>query len=318
MRNNANVDSISASSGSPPTNVYHTTAPMNQLRDMLLTDMEHSNSNDHNDVKDLSFRNQPQQAPVITSTAPPIVHLDSSNHDFDSSRASSVHADTEPSNEKTDNHTHSVRVRKLSESSHHTDHEHSHNNYKFKNYIQQRFSQDNNSSHHGEHHEETASSINLIHENSQSGDKSPSDTAPPHAKKSKLYADFAECSSCDEAKPTTNGITEFKTEPLLNHGFQLFPKPTANSSNARFPHNTVPIFALHAQGRHYIPLNVDYEALVPYLGGFDLLDKNCNNQMAPCHSININVNFSPPNRSKLANTVFNGRSKAENVMCNGW
>lgn len=296
---------------------------MNQLRDMLLTDMEHSNSNDHNDVKDLSFRNQPQQAPVITSTAPPIVHLDSS-HDFDSSRASSVHADTEPSNEKNDNHTHSVRVRKLSDSSHHTiDHEHSHNNYKFKNYIQQRFSQDN-SSHHGEHGHEDAAAMNLIHENSHqsSGDKSPSvDAAPPHAKKSKLYTDFAECSSCDEAKPTTNGITEFKTEPslLTHHPFQLFPKPTVNGSSARFPpHNPVPIFALHSQSRHYIPLSVDYESLVPYLGGFDLLDKNCNNQMAPCHSININVNFSPPNRSKLANTVFNGRSKAENVMCNGW
>lgn len=102
--------------------------------------MEHSNSNDHHDVKDLSFRNQPQQAAVITSTAPPIVHLDSSNHDFDSSRASSVHADTELSNEKTDS---SVRVRKLSDSSH-PDHEHNHNNYKFKNYIQQRFSQDTN------------------------------------------------------------------------------------------------------------------------------------------------------------------------------
>lgn len=311
LRNNA--DSISASSGSPPTNVYHNAAPMNQLRNMLLTDMDHSNSNDHNDVKDLSFRsNQPQQAAVITSTAPPIVHLDSSNHDFDSSRASSVHADTEISNEKTDSTTQSVRVRKLSESSH-PDHEH-HNNYKFKNYIQQRFSQDNNS-HHDEHHDD-ATAINLAHENGQSADKGSLDeSAAPHAKKAKFY-DFAECSSCDETKPTTNGITDFKSEPLTN-GYQIFPKPNAANVTGRFPHNPVPIFALHSQGRHYVPLSVDYETLVPYLDGFDLIGKNCA-QMPPCHSVTISVNFTPPARSKLANAICNGRTKGDSLLCNGW
>lgn len=280
--------------------------------------MEHSNTNDHNDVKDLSFRNQPQQAPVITSTAPPIVHLDSSNHDFDSSRASSVHADTELSNEKTDSASQTVRVRKLSESSH-PDHEHNHNNYKFKNYIQQRFSQDNNVN--GEHHHDDGTAINLVHENGQTIEKHSTgdDSAPASAKKAKFY-DFTECSSCDETnqKPTTNGITGFKIEPISN-AYQLFQKPSVNNNNnnTRFPHNSVPIFALHSQGRHYIPLNVDYETLVPYLGGFDLLDKNCN-QMTPCHSININVNFTPPNRTKLNNPLCNGRSKSDNIMCNGW
>lgn len=311
-----NVDSISASSGSPPATVYHNPAPMNQLRSMLLTDMEHSNSNDHNDVKDLSFRSsQPQQAAVITSTAPPIVHLDSSNHDFDSSRASSVHADTEVSNEKTDSTTQSVRLRKLSDS--YQDHEH-HNNYKFKNYIQQRFSQDNNS-HHGEHHDEhhdDATAINLVHENGSTVEKGSLDeSAQPHAKKAKFY-DFTECSSCDETKPTTNGITEFKTEPLTN-GYQMFSKPNSASTSARFPHNPVPIFALHSQGRHYVPLNIDYETLVPYLDGFDLIGKNCA-QMPPCHSVTISVNFTPSARSKLANSVCNGRTKGDSLVCSGW
>lgn len=324
---------MSASSGSPPTNVYHNAAPMNQLRNMLLTDMEHSNSNDHNDVKDLSFRSnhQPQQAAVITSTAPPIVHLDSSNHDFDSSRASSVHADTEISNEKTDSTTQSVRIRKLSESSH-PDHEH-HNNYKFKNYIQQRFSQDNNG-HHGEHDGDLhhsgddTTAINLIHENGQThteknGTSLDDTAAGPLAKKQKFY-DFAnECSSCDETKPTTNGITEFKSEPMpTTNGYQIFPKPNNNATNnasARFPHNPVPIFALHSQGRHYVPLSVDYETLVPYLDGFDLIGKNCA-QMPPCHSVTISVNFTPPTtRSKLTNAVCNsGRAKSDSLVCNGW
>lgn len=273
---------------------------MNQLRNMLLTDMEHSNSNDHNDVKDLSFRNQPQQAPVITSTAPPIVHLDSSNHDFDSSRASSVHADTELSNEKIDRTSSpTVRVRKLSESSH-TDHEHSHNNYKFKQYIQQRFSQDNH-----EHHEDSTAAINLIHENGHSIEKSNSidESTVPQAKKAKFY-DFTECST----------FTEFKAEPLTN-SYQLFQKPSVTNGTARFPQHSVPIFALHSQGRHYVPLNVDYDALLPYLGGFDLIEKT-SNQLLPCHSININVNFTPSTRSKLINNVCNGRPKAD--QCNGW
>lgn len=292
---------------------------MNQLRNMLLTDMDHSNSNDHNDVKDLSFRsNQPQQAAVITSTAPPIVHLDSSNHDFDSSRASSVHADTEISNEKTDSTTQSVRVRKLSESSHPEDH-HEHHNYKFKNYIQQRFSQDNNShgdhGDHGDHsdHNDDSTAINLVHENGQPMVEK-GDSAPSHAKKAKFF-DFAECSSCDETKPSTNGI-EFKSEPLAN-GY-LFTKPNTANAAARFPHNPVPIFALHSQGRHYLPLTVDYEALVPYLDGIDLIGKNCA-QMPPCHSVTISVNFTTSsNRTKLANAVCNGRAKGDSLVCNGW
>lgn len=318
LRNNA--DSVSASSGSPPTTAYHNAAPMNQLRNMLSTEIDHSNSNDdHNDVKDLSFRlNQPQQAAVITSTAPPIVHLDSSNHDFDSSRASSVHADTEISNEKTDSTTQSVRVRKLSESSH-PDHEH-HNNYKFKNYIQQRFSQDNNhhEDHHDDEHHDDTSAINLVHENDQSIEKSLLDetTTPPYPNKRAKFFDFAECSSCDETKPTTNGITEFKSEPHTN-GYQIFPKPNATNASARFPHNPVPIFALHSQGRHYVPLSVDFESLAPYLDGFDLIGKNCT-QLPPCHSVTISVNFTPLNRSKLANAVCNSRSKSDSLVCNGW
>lgn len=285
---------------------------MNQLRDILLTEMDHSNSNDHNDVKDLSFRNQPQQAPVITSTAPPIVHLDTSNHDFDSSRASSVHAEHGATAEADGGALRSVRVRKLSDSSHHTDTEH--HNYKFKNYIQQRFSQDNNghAEDHDDHHDD---SIVLIHESIQNGDKSPSDIQSTRAKKPKLCSDFAECSSCDEAKPTTNGITEFKTEPVSN-SYPLFTKPANGSIGNRFGHNLVPIFALHSHGRHYVPLNVEYEVLVPYLGGFDLSDKNCG-PITPCHSININVNFVPTTtRSKMS--AFNGRSKVDNIMCNGW
>lgn len=306
-----NVDSISASSGSPPANLYHHPAsvPINHPLREMLNDLEHSNSNDNNDVKDLSFHNQPQQAPVITSTAPPIVHHDSSNHDFDSSRASSVHAENGSATvENGDAAMRSVRVRKLSESlAHHMDQEHNHN-YKFKNYIQQRFSQDNNG--HDEGHHDEASDGTTHDESHTDGHKSP-DESIVRSKKAKMFTDLAECSSCDEAKPSTNCIGDFKTEPNPN-AYKIFSKPILNGTS-RFTHNSVPIFALHSQGLHYVPLNVDYEALIPYLNGHDLLDKSCV-PMASCHSVNINVNF---NRSKISNT-YNGRSKTENVLCNGW
>ncbi|XP_067619377.1 transcription factor cwo isoform X2 [Eurosta solidaginis] len=52
----------------------------------------------------------------------------------------------------------------------------------------------------------------------------------------------------------------------------------------------VPIFALHGQGTYYVPLNVDYNVLVPFLNGADLLEKNYAS-MPVVHPININVNF---------------------------
>lgn len=251
------------------------------------TDMEHSNSNDHNDIKDLSLRGQPQQAPVITSTAP-LVHLDTTSHDFDSSRASSVHLENVPHEG-----TRTARMRKLSESSHH-ENEHNSNSYKFKNYIQQRFSQDLN---HLDDHE-----VSVIND---CGNKSPSDVPC----KKKMCLDFMESSSCDE-KPSTNGITEFKNEVHCN-SYPIFSKPCG--LNGGLHSSTVPIFALHAQGRYYVPLNVDYEALLPYLSGSDLFDKQAG-QMPPLHAININVNFAYA-RSKPISSQ--SRHKLDKIS-NGW
>lgn len=276
MRNN-NVDTFSASSGSPPVSGFlNLSPPLVQHRDHLSSDMEiNHNSNDHNDIKDLSLKGQPQQAAIITSTAPAI-HLDtSSNPDFDSSRASSVHLDIGHPHESV---LRTGRVRKLSDSCHDNEH---HNNYKFKNYIQQRFSQDT-------HHMDDTSSVMT----DCGGDKSPSLSGEqPCSKKPKLTClDYAEGSSCDE-KPSTNGSggggiggANFKTENGMN-AFQMYSKPIMSGL-----HNPVPIFALHAQGRFYVPLNVEYDAVLPYLGGVDLFDKSCG-PMPPLHAININVNF---------------------------
>ncbi|XP_035780600.1 transcription factor cwo-like isoform X1 [Anopheles albimanus] len=150
-----------ANGGSP---IYLAGGPIGHLRDMMScpSDIEHS-SNDHHDVKDLSFRsgtssstsstnNNPPQAPVITSTAPSVQHLDtSSNHstqDYDAPSppricggVAGLQQDTNNNLNQHESVLRTIRMRKFSEHAS-PEHEHSHNSYKFKNYIQQRFSQD--------------------------------------------------------------------------------------------------------------------------------------------------------------------------------
>uniref|UniRef100_A0A6E8VHY9 BHLH domain-containing protein n=1 Tax=Anopheles coluzzii TaxID=1518534 RepID=A0A6E8VHY9_ANOCL len=163
-----------ANGGSP---IYLAGGQLGHLREILTcpSDLEHS-SNDHHDVKDLSFRsatstsssthsnNNPPQAAVITSTAPSIVqhHLDtSSNHstqDYDApspparlcpnGTGASLQQDTNNNINQHESVLRTIRMRKFSEHAS-PEHEHSHNSYKFKNYIQQRFSQDTHENGHG-------------------------------------------------------------------------------------------------------------------------------------------------------------------------
>ncbi|XP_053672380.1 transcription factor cwo [Anopheles nili] len=157
-----------ANGGSP---IYLAGGQLGHLREMLTcpSDLEHS-SNDHHDVKDLSLRSatstssssNPPQAAVITSTAPSIVqHLDtSSNHstqDYDApspparmcngSGGVGMQQDTNNNINQHESVLRTIRMRKFSEHAS-PEHEHSHNSYKFKNYIQQRFSQDTHENDH--------------------------------------------------------------------------------------------------------------------------------------------------------------------------
>lgn len=354
------MDSVSASSGSPPSHLlngvngsngyHHPSVPMNQLREMLTTsDTEHSSDHhdhhddhddhdshhdshhedhddlhphhDEDDVKDLSLRSSnvgelAQQAPVITSTATAI-HLVSdsaSNHDFDSSasRSSSIHlhdqSSQSPLPRSSSEELRSVRMRKLSDTStscHHDIEHNTVNSYKFKNYIQQRFSHENN------HHDENSSVV------TDAGHKSPSSSPIDDAlliprKKPKLCLDDEyEHNSCDgENKPIVGSIAIGECKPYVS-SFPMFktvvgtpsvPSSTMLPNNPSLGSQSVPVFALHSHGCFYVPLSVDYEALVPYLGGINLLESkpfigNVTGgvpSIPPLHSININVNFATP------------------------
>lgn len=324
--------------------VYLHPGPLSQLRDMLScsSDVEHS-SNDHHDVKDLSFRNNtngsnsnPPQAAVITSTAPNMQHLDtSSNHstiDFDASSPSRIstsstggqmhHNQQDTNNNINAQHEsvlRTIRMRKFSETS--PEHEHSHNSYKFKNYIQQRFSQDTHHVHENGHLTDVAHSPSSIHEDHPLTEVS----LPPPAKSStnsggsKSKSDcYNSNSGCDEPlslkrkvscmeQPSPVPLTprEDRDDLLLDRKLKNGFTDIKNEHAARSAYAScaVPIFACHTQG-FYIPLNVDYETLLPYLNGIDLFGKTYL-QMPSLHPISISVNYAP---TSLMKSVANGLS----------
>lgn len=365
--------------------VYLHPGPLSQLRDMLScpSDMEHS-SNDHHDVKDLSFRsssnngsshsssnnssNNPPQAAVITSTAPSSVqHLDtSSNHsttDFEASSPSRISTSSTSGIGNGQMHHHSqdtnnninaqhesvlrtIRMRKFSETS--PEHDHSHNSYKFKNYIQQRFSQDTHGNENGHMLSEVAHSPSSVHEDHHHlqmadvpppqpltgkslvngvGSKSKPESATSHHHHQNGISDEplslkrkapspAPTTMSDrddlmllEKKPAKNGLTEIKNEHAASRGPAGY---------------LVPIFACHRQG-FYVPMNVDYEALQPYLNGIDLFGKSSwQHPMPPLHPISISVNYAPLSTGQLmmkasaaAAAAATGNVKLVEGMLNG-
>lgn len=290
-----------------------------------------ASSNDHHDVKDLSFRTNPPQTPSISSTGATatnnnIHHMDTS--DYDSTRSPTTSSGTTSTtstrvttanishhlNNLSPPHAHensisrNMRMRKLSETS--TDVEHFNNSYKFKNYIQQRFTHENY------HSEESMQSTQCAteHHDKDHHDKKSTTPSPHHQ-----HVDT----------PTKlNGHHDIKSEVLISKS----PSPAHQQSNSRtrlsngvtngnqaiISHHSIPIpiFACHTQG-FYVPLNVDYEVLIPFLSGIDLLNKNYTH-ISPLHPISININYTPAMlKNAIASTNFI-KPKVENGLINGW
>lgn len=301
------------------------------------SDLEHNsnNSNDHLDVKDLSFRsNQPQQAPVITTTAPSAAHMDTSDYESTRSPTANSASTSTPSTRITtaniNHHNHhlgngslspphhesvlrNVRVRKLSETS--TDIEHG-NNYKFKNYIQQRFTHENY------HSEESMQSSQCATENDKDHDRKSGTSLPTSSTINGGSSKVVDMTR-DDCKTTNGHHHDIKNELHLSHPLQNARNGKLNASSSTLNGNhtivhhhsiPIPIFACHAQG-FYIPLNIDYDLLLPYLGGLDLLSKSFAH-LPPLHPISINVNYAPTAIKALAPTNFI-KPKVEGIT-NGW
>ncbi|KAL5285511.1 hypothetical protein ACFFRR_007304 [Megaselia abdita] len=304
------ADNISASSGSPHNN-FHPSAPLSQLRDMLPSDVEHSN--DHSDVKDLSFRthnqqinntpahSQPHQAAVITSTgsSSALLHHDSSNHDFESSReppssnheSDITHSPPHPAHHSVDSILQSVRLRNFSESSHDIEHN---NNYKFKNHIKERFNHDVHL------HDDSTVDTCIAPPSNLDTITEAKDLAPKRRRFDTTNTSSSGTPPRVEENNTARPLPPTSFSDIKN---EIAPPKINGTSNgllkSHAQHFAVPIFALHTQG-YYIPLHIDYNVLIPFLNGIDLLDKSfC--PVPVFHPVNLNVNYCSPHISTGVN-----------------
>ncbi|XP_028167167.1 transcription factor cwo isoform X2 [Ostrinia furnacalis] len=88
--------------------------------------------------------------------------------------------------------------------------------------------------------------------------------------------------STEEARDTSPQDTSSESPHHHNH----YEKPLP-------PAQYVPVFALNALGKYYVPLSVEYACLARQLGPYDVLDARAAALAAPLHPVTIHVNFQP-------------------------
>ncbi|XP_036226261.1 transcription factor cwo [Bactrocera oleae] len=266
------------------------------------------------------------------SSREPLLHTDTSNMHSPPPRDSLLHHHAHLSHHQHNSDSLlSARMRNFSESSHDIEHN---NNYKYKNHIKERFNHELHDEETSSEHcpappllQSEHSHTHSLSEHSKDGTEP--EIAPIIAKKRKLAEAAAAAlaagtsvnsnialDDCEARPPTTTtsllstrdekpfSFADIKTELNSQPGFggakSHFSTPTSTthvSLNLQTSRSfAVPIFALHGQGTYYIPLNIDYSVLVPFLNGADLLEKNYAS-MPVVHPININVNFMPTSSS---------------------
>merc|ERR1712088_1136447 len=101
--------------------------------------------------------------------------------------------------------------------------------------------------------------------------------------------------SCDESGSEVNSIASHQSQASVkshqSHTSQK-PKSEIQSGDVKDVKKSVPIFALHPKGSHYIPLSVTEEVIQPYLHLFD----QGTELPLMLHPITISVNFCGPIR----------------------
>jgi len=101
--------------------------------------------------------------------------------------------------------------------------------------------------------------------------------------------------SCDESGSEVNSIASHQSQASVkshqSHTSQK-PKSEIQSGDVKDVKKSVPIFALHPKGSHYIPLSVTEEVIQPYLHLFD----QGSELPLMLHPITISVNFCGPIR----------------------
>ncbi|KAI5643758.1 helix-loop-helix DNA-binding domain-containing protein [Phthorimaea operculella] len=88
--------------------------------------------------------------------------------------------------------------------------------------------------------------------------------------------------STEEARDTSPQDTSSESPAPHHHHYE---KPASSEF--------VPVFALNALGKYYVPLSVEYSCLARYLGSFDALDSRAAHMTTSLHPVTIHVNFQP-------------------------
>ncbi|XP_053603029.1 transcription factor cwo isoform X2 [Plodia interpunctella] len=98
----------------------------------------------------------------------------------------------------------------------------------------------------------------------------------------KLTPSTSTSGSTEENRDTSPQDTSSESPHHHNH-YEKPPPPT----------QYVPVFALNALGKYYVPLSVEYACLARQLGPYDVLDARAAHVAAPLHPVTIHVNFQP-------------------------
>merc|ERR1712223_767237 len=98
--------------------------------------------------------------------------------------------------------------------------------------------------------------------------------------------------SCDESGSEVNSIASHQSQASVKSHASQKPKSEIQSGDVKEVKQSVPIFALHPKGSHYIPLSVTEEVIQPYLHLFD----QGSELPLMLHPISISVNFCGPIR----------------------
>ncbi|XP_038210373.1 transcription factor cwo isoform X3 [Zerene cesonia] len=159
-------------------------------------------------------------------------------------------------------------LRKIRKPEHGEDYLHS---YKFKNSIERRFSRSQDSEHSHKHAGQAGAHAHTkaySHKRRRAAKPAPSTSTSASG-------------STEDARDTSPQDTS--SESPHHHQYDKPPPPT----------QFVPVFALNALGKYYVPLSVDYACLSRHLGPYDILDARAVHLSAPLHPVTIHVNFQP-------------------------
>merc|ERR1712018_1049612 len=98
--------------------------------------------------------------------------------------------------------------------------------------------------------------------------------------------------SCDESGSEVNSIASHQSQASVKSHTSQKLKSEIQSDEVKEAKKSIPIFALHPKGSHYIPLSVTEEVIQPYLHLFD----QGSELPLMLHPITISVNFCGPIR----------------------